>query len=224
MTDTNEGLLPPFGARRLLYVGTGSIGVAHAPYWVTLLRLGYPELGLRVVMTRSAERFVSRGALAPMAGGEVLLDAWPDGPVQSALHVELAEWADAVIVQPATLHFLARFARGLADTPVLLALQCTTVPIVLAPALPPGAVESVAYRRHLAALAERPNVAVVPPVPGTSATTGRKDASAAAGLPDLLRAAEDLRMRLARGGRGGRTTDSPTARDHPPLPLRKAPS
>jgi phosphopantothenoylcysteine decarboxylase/phosphopantothenate--cysteine ligase len=96
-------------------------------------------LELRVAVTRNAERFVTRGALGPMSGGNALLDAWPDGPVDRALHVELAEWADTVIVHPASLHFLARLAQGLADTPVLLALQCTTAPVVLAPALPPGA-------------------------------------------------------------------------------------
>lgn len=216
MTDTSPTALPSFGARRLLYVGTGSIGVAHAPYWVTLLRLGYPELELRVAVTRSAERFVTRGALGPMSGGNTLLDAWPDGPVDRALHVELAEWADTVIVHPASMHFLARLAQGLADTPVLLALQCTTAPVVLAPALPLGAVDSVPYRRHLAALADRPNITVVPPLPGLSSTTGRWDAASAAPLPQLIAAAEELRTTLADGA------PAPAAEVHPPRISRKA--
>ncbi|MEU5212396.1 flavoprotein [Streptomyces sp. NPDC020742] len=194
MTGGRKGAeLPPFAARRLLYVGTGALSVAHAPFWMKWLRTGYPDLELRVVVTRSAERFVARGALAPVVGRDILVDSWPDGPTATALHVELAEWADTVIVNPASMNFLARFALGSADTPVLLALQCTTAPVVVAPALPPGGVDSVAYRRHCRALAEHRNVVVVPPKPGLSTTTGRMDAAVAAPLPELVEAAEALR-------------------------------
>ena len=194
MTGRWTSELPPFGARRLLYVGTGALSVAHAPFWMKWLRTGYPELELRVVLTRSAERFVTRGALAPVVGQDILVDRWPDGPVVSAPHVELAEWADTVIVHPASMNFLARFALGVADTPVLLALQCTTAPVVIAPAPPPGGVDSVAYKRHCQALSEHPNVLVVQPETGLSVTTGRMDAAVAAPLPDLVEAAEALRV------------------------------
>ncbi|WDF39836.1 flavoprotein [Streptomyces sp. T12] len=193
--DPTAAGLPAFGARRLLYVGTGALSAAHMPFWLNWLRQGYPDVEVRPLITRSAERFVSRGALAPLAGREALLDAWPDGPVHAAPHVELAEWAEAVVVHPASLNFLARLALGLADTPVMLALQCTSAPVVLAPSLPPGALRSAAYRRHRAALEERPNVSVVPPTPGLSSTTGRMDAALAAPLPELLTAAERLRTR-----------------------------
>ena len=190
--------VPALNASRLLYIGTGSLTVTHMPFWLNWLSIAYPDLKLRLVVTRSAERFVTRAALAPLAGGgEVLLDVWPERPAPTALHVELAEWAEVVLVYPATLHYLARLAVGLADTPSLLAVQCTTAPVVVAPTLPPGAAASPVYRRHVAALAERPNVRVVPPVPAVSATTGRPDAAAAPPLPDLIAAAEELRARLA---------------------------
>lgn len=205
MTEPTAGRaagLPAFGARRLLYVGTGALSVAHMPFWLNWLRSGYPDVEVRPVVTRGAERFVSRGALAPLAGREALLDAWPDGPVHSAPHVELAEWAEVALVHPASMHFLARYALGLADTPVLLALQCTSAVVVLAPSLPPGALTSPAYRRHHEALADRPGVAVVPPGPGLSTTTGRMDAALSAPLPDLLVAAERLRSESGRNGTG----------------------
>jgi phosphopantothenoylcysteine decarboxylase/phosphopantothenate--cysteine ligase len=188
--------VPALGVRRLLYVGSGALSVAHTPLWVNWLRAGYPELELRVAVTRSAERFVSRGGLAPLVGGEVLLDVWPDEPVHIAPHVELAEWAQAVVVTPASMNFMARLAQGMADTPVMLALQCTRAPVVLAPSLPPGCLDSVPYAQHLAALAERSNITVVPPVPGVSSTTGRMDAALAAPVPQLLTALERLRLAM----------------------------
>ncbi|MEU8705041.1 flavoprotein [Streptomyces sp. NPDC048565] len=191
--------VPPLGISRLLVVVTGSASASNMPFWLTWLGQVYPELETRVVVTRSAERFVTLQALMDHRGTDVRTDTWPaDEP--SALHVEWAEWAEAVLVYPATFHFLARCALGLADSPALLAIQCCTVPVVLAPALPPGGWQSPVCAGHVAALAERPNTAVVPPVPAVSRTTGRKDAWAPAILPEVLREVERLRERQDRRG------------------------
>ncbi|MFE3067919.1 flavoprotein [Streptomyces roseus] len=187
---------PPLGISRLLLVVTGAVSAAELPYWLGWLRSAHPDLELRIGMTASAERFVSRVALAGHSGAEVLADRWAEDEVH-ARHVLWTEWAEAVIVAPATLHFLARLALGLADSPALLAAQCTTAPVVLLPALPPGGLESAAYRAHHAALAARPNVAVLPPRPGLSMTTGREDAWAPAPLPDALAMVEQRRRELA---------------------------
>ncbi|MFR0359363.1 flavoprotein [Streptomyces sediminimaris] len=174
---------------RLLLFGTGALSVAFLPFWLNWLRVTRPRTEVRLAVTRSAERFVSTTALGAILGGEVLLDVWPgtaDCSAPHVDHVELAQWADAVAVHPAGLHFIGRFAQGLADTPVLMALQCTRAVIGIAPALPPGAEAGPAYRGHLQALERYDNVAVAPPHPGRSASTGRDDASAAAPLPALL--------------------------------------
>ncbi|MFD0375085.1 flavoprotein [Streptomyces sp. NPDC127112] len=183
---------PPFTARRLLYVGTGSLGVMFMPMWVHWLRASYPELAVRTVITRSAAKFVTPTALSVFAGHVSQLDSWTEETETSAAHVEMAEWADAVIVHPATFHFTSRLALGMADTPVLLSLQCTRAPVVLAPALPPGAMASAAWQSHMSALERRANVHVVTPHPGVSITTGKPDAATAAPLPEVLAAAERL--------------------------------
>ncbi|GAA1435950.1 hypothetical protein GCM10009601_62790 [Streptomyces thermospinosisporus] len=193
---------PAFGARQLLYVGTGSLGVMFMPMWSQWLRTSYPQLEVRTVITRSAEQFVTRTALTVFSGSEILVDAWPDEPRPKALHVELAQWPDAVVIQPASFHFVSRLALGMADTPVLLALQCTQAAVAVAPALPPGGHDSPAYRRHIEALAERPNVVVIPPTTGRSVTTGRMEASVAAPLSEVLARTEQLRLQmLAQSGR-----------------------
>ncbi|MET9424346.1 flavoprotein [Streptomyces sp. NPDC006540] len=205
-TKMAAGPAPAFGARRVLFVGTGAIGVMFMPMWVNWLRTAYPDVELRTMVTRSAERFVTRTALTAFAGDEVLRDAWPEEPEVGARHVELAQWPDAIVVHPATFHFVSRLALGVADTPLMLALQCTRAPIAVAPALPPGGVESFAYQQHVAALERRPNVAVVPPQPGFSVTTGQMDASVATPLPEVIPTLEHLRARLVAGAaeRGAR--------------------
>ncbi|WP_234327707.1 flavoprotein [Streptomyces sp. NRRL F-2664] len=190
---------PALGISRLLLVVTGAVAAAELPYWLGWLRSTYPSLELRIGVTASAERFVSRVTLAGHSGAEVLPDRWAEDEVH-ARHVLWTEWAEAVVVAPATLHFMARLALGLADSPALLAAQCTTAPVVLLPALPPGGLHSAAYRAHHAALAARPNVAVLPPRPGLSMTTGREDAWAPAPLPDALAMVEQRRRELAAAG------------------------
>ncbi|WP_251073965.1 flavoprotein [Streptomyces sp. ISL-111] len=186
---------PGLGIERLLVVVTGSAYAWSTPYWLDLLRLHHPRLDVKVVLTRSAERFVTRQSVASRVGGEVYGDGWPaDAP--GARHVEWAEWADAFVVYPATLHFLARLALGLSDSPALLAAHCSGAPVAVAPALPPGGLESPVVREHWATLAARPNVVLVPPIPGRSLTTGRDDAWVPPPLPDVLHL---LAERLASG-------------------------
>lgn len=172
---TPPGHVPDLGLHRLLLVVTGSATASEVPLLVSWLTRAYPDLELTIVLTRSARRFVTPGALAGQSGSDVLLDEWPADDWH-ARHVEWAEWAEAILVYPATLSWISRLALGLADSPALLAAQCTTAPVVLAPALPPGGYGSAAYRRHWEALSTRPNVAVAPPQPVSSQTTGRQDA------------------------------------------------
>ncbi|MFD4697623.1 flavoprotein [Streptomyces niveus] len=191
------GTPEPVGVRRLLVVGTGSVTAAHLPFWASWLKTAQPGVEVRYVLTGAATRFVTREALVAIGGCDVLADRWPEEPEPRARHVDLAQWPDAVVVLPATLNYLARLALGLGDSPSMLALQCTDAAIALAPALPPGGVRSAAYEEHSAKLAGRRNVVVVPPHPGRSTTSGRREAWAPASFPDVLAAADALRAELA---------------------------
>lgn len=186
---------PVFGGRRLLYVATGSVATMFLPMWLHWLKEVHPELEVRVALTRSARNFVGSSAVALTGGRPPITDEWPQTP-DSALHVELADWPDTILVHPATFHFTARFALGLADSPLLLALECTPAAIAIAPSPPPGGEKSPAYLRHIAALQERPNTVVVPPKPGFSLSTGKPSTSAAT-VPDCLNALEKQRRTMA---------------------------
>ncbi|MFE0462677.1 flavoprotein [Kitasatospora sp. NPDC058965] len=175
-------------SHRLLLVATGSIMVAHLPTELFWLRRQQPELEVQVVLTRSAGRFVSKEALHAVAGRPVLDDAWePGSDTAGARHVEWARWAELAVVWPATMHYTARLALGLADSPSLLALHCTGAPVGVAPSLPPGGWESPVMAGHVAALEARPGVKVVPPEPGLSWTTGKADGWLCPPLTAVLR-------------------------------------
>ncbi|MGW1745053.1 flavoprotein [Streptomyces sp. NPDC002092] len=189
---------PALNMERLLVVSAGSAFATGMPYWADWLRLSYPDLEIKLVLTRTAQRFVTRQALAGRLHrrGEVLLDEWPEDE-PTARHVELAEWAQGIVVYPATFHFTARLALGLADSPALLACHCTRAPVAVAPALPPGGLDSAAFQAHWATLAARPHTVLVPPHPGVSLTTGRADAWVPPLLPEVIRMLEHRRAELA---------------------------
>jgi phosphopantothenoylcysteine decarboxylase/phosphopantothenate--cysteine ligase len=197
-----QGQAIAFTPRRLLLVGTGAIGVTFLPYWIKWLRMALPDVECRVVVTRSAERFVTREALSALNSSVAALDEWPAEPRTTALHVEWAQWAEAIAVYPATVSFITRFALGMGDSPALLAMQCTQVPVGIAPSLPPGAIHNPVLRRHMRELEERPNVCLLPPQRGHSATTGRNDAYVPPELPGLL-----TLMERPRGAADGRAEE-----------------
>ena len=112
---------------------TGGIAAYKAPELVRRLR----ERGatVQVVMTGSAGQFVTETALQAVSGQPVRQSLW-DKEAEAAMgHIELARWADLVLIAPATAEFMARLAAGAA--PDLLTTLClaSKAPIVLAPAM-----------------------------------------------------------------------------------------
>lgn len=183
----------------LLWVVTGSVSASFVPFHLNFLQHNHPDIDVRMVVTRSAEKFVSRISLLALSSDRVRVDDWDaEGPGHSP-HVEWSRWADAVLVYPATFSLITRLAAGGADTPATLALQLTTAPIVLAPSLPPGGGTAPAYLDAVVCLQRRPDVLVLPTIAALSTETGRRDAHAPASFPAALD--------LAVGGAGPEKSD-----------------
>lgn len=183
-----------FSVHRLLIVGTGALGVTFLPYWLNWLRLTHPHVETRTVVTKGAQRFVTRTALSAVAGHETLTDTWdrPGDAPQDALHVELAQWPEAIAVYPCSMHYLGRLALGLTESPSLLALQCTKAFIGVAPAVPPGGIESVAFQQHASAVRKQPRLTVASPRPAPSSASEHAPGFAAAPFPELLERIEAM--------------------------------
>ena len=118
--------------RILLGIG-GGIAAYKAPSLVRDLRFRGAEIA--VVLTENAKRFVAETALQAVAGSKPRSTLW-DADAEAAMgHIELARWADAVVIAPATANLLARLAAGLADDLLTTACLATTAPIFVAPAM-----------------------------------------------------------------------------------------
>ena len=112
---------------------TGGIAAYKAPELVRRLR--DRGASVQVVITESAAQFVTETALQAVSGLPVRQSLW-DKKAEAAMgHIELARWADLVLIAPATAEFIARLAAGAA--PDLLTTLClaTKAPIVIAPAM-----------------------------------------------------------------------------------------
>jgi phosphopantothenoylcysteine decarboxylase/phosphopantothenate--cysteine ligase len=106
-------------------------------------------------MTPEARHFVSPLALQTLSGERVrgeLFDAEEEGLIG---HIALADWADVVVVAPATANTLAKMAQGLADDLVSTLLLATRAPVLVAPAMNVHMWEHQATRENVARLRER---------------------------------------------------------------------
>jgi phosphopantothenoylcysteine decarboxylase/phosphopantothenate--cysteine ligase len=139
--------------KRILLGVTGGIAAYKSAELVRRLRDAGAEV--RVAMTAAARSFVTPLTFQALSGHRVhttLLDAEAEAAMG---HIELARWADAVLVAPASADFMARLAHGLADD--LLATLClaTAAPIVLAPAMNRQMWAAEATRNNAARLSRR---------------------------------------------------------------------
>jgi len=111
----------------------GGIAAYKAPDLVRRLRERGAEV--QIVMTASAAEFVTETSLQAVSGRPLRSNLWDKEAEAAMSHIELARWADVVLIAPATAEVMARIASGAA--PDLLSTIClaTEAPIVLAPAM-----------------------------------------------------------------------------------------
>ena len=116
---------------RVLVGITGGI----AAYKSAEIVRAFSELGhdVRVIATPNALRFIGAATLEALSHNQLFSDLYSDIP--DVRHIELAQWAEVVLIAPATASFLARSASGLADDLLGNVLLATTAPIAVAPAM-----------------------------------------------------------------------------------------
>ena len=120
-------------AGRVLLGVTGGIAAYKSPDLVRRLLEGGAEV--QVVMTRAAREFVGAAALQAVSGRPVRIDLWDDIAEAAMGHIELARWADQIIVAPATANFIAAYAGGLATDLLTTLCLATEAKVTLAPAM-----------------------------------------------------------------------------------------
>lgn len=145
-------------------------------------RLVERHVEVQVVMTAAAREFIGATTFQALSGRPVRDSLW-DATAEAAMgHIELARWADVVLVAPATADFLARLVAGRADDLLSTLCLATTAPVVVVPAMNQQMWAAAAMQANVATLKER-GVRLLGPATG-------EQACGEYGLGRMLEAAE----------------------------------
>jgi phosphopantothenoylcysteine decarboxylase/phosphopantothenate--cysteine ligase len=123
---------------------------------------------VQVVMTRGAREFVGPLTFQAVSGRRVRDDLWDPAAEAAMGHIELARWADVVVVAPASANFLGTLAAGLGNDLLSTVCLATTAPIVLAPAMNQAMWANAAVQANRALLEAR-GVRLIGPASGDQA-------------------------------------------------------
>ena len=118
---------------------------------------------VKVVMTPSATKFIAPLTFQTVSRNPVLTSFWEEA--DGIGHIEYADWADVVVVVPASANTIAKLAHGLADNAVLAVTLATKAPIVLAPAMNVNMWENCATQANIKTIAQR-GIRIVEPEKG----------------------------------------------------------
>ncbi|MCK7547606.1 bifunctional phosphopantothenoylcysteine decarboxylase/phosphopantothenate--cysteine ligase CoaBC [Marinobacter koreensis] len=155
------------GARRILVGVTGGIAAYKSAELVRHLKKAGCEV--RVVMTRGAEAFVTPLTFQALSGEPVRTSLLDPEAEAGMGHIELAKWAEQILVAPASADFMARLANGLADDLLTTVCCATESPIVVAPAMNQAMWRNHRTQRNLSLLLSDPQIRIWGPDQGDQA-------------------------------------------------------
>lgn len=153
------------GQHVLLCVGGG---IAAYKSLELVRRLRAEGALVQVAMTAGAQHFVTPLSFQALSGQATRTTLWDDASEAAMGHIELARWADRVLIAPATADLLAKLAHGLADDLVSTLCLATTAPVAVVPAMNNRMWAHPATQANLAVLQAR-GVQVIGPEDGAQA-------------------------------------------------------
>jgi phosphopantothenoylcysteine decarboxylase/phosphopantothenate--cysteine ligase len=157
---------PSLANRRILLGVTGGIAAYKSADLIRRLQ----DLGatVQVVMTKAAQEFITPLTMQALSGHPVHTDLLDPAAEAAMGHIELARWADLVLIAPASADFIARLAHGHADDLLTTLCLATPAPIALAPAMNQGMWRDPSTQENIALLRERQH-ALFGPAEGSQA-------------------------------------------------------
>ena len=120
-------------AKRIVLGVTGGIAAYKAAMLLRLLKQAGHEV--RVVMTQSAQAFVQPLTFQALSGIPVYTDVIHDGSDNGMAHIDLAKWADLIVIAPASANCIASLAHGMASDLLSTLCLATKAPVLVAPAM-----------------------------------------------------------------------------------------
>lgn len=185
---------------------SGGIAAYKAPELVR--RLQDTGANVRVILTPNAARFVSPLSLAAVSNHGVISDQWGDPSSGGVDHIELARWADLLLIAPATANILAKLAVGIADDALSTYALAHRKAVIVAPAMNTFMLAHPTVRENLTRLRDR-GVEIIEPVDGLLAC-GEEGAGKMPDVPDLVQAVQSLLVTRDLEGRRILVTAGPT--------------
>jgi phosphopantothenoylcysteine decarboxylase/phosphopantothenate--cysteine ligase len=141
-------------ARRRILLGVSG-GIAAYKACELVRRLREVDAEVRVVMTAGAARFVTATTFQALSGQPVRSSLWDEHAEAAMGHLELARWAERILIAPASADVIARLAHGQADDLLTTLCLASEAPLVLAPAMNHRMWLHPATQANMAALRER---------------------------------------------------------------------
>ena len=199
-------MLARLANKRIVLGVSGGIAAYKAAELVRRLRDAGAEV--QVVMTAAAQQFITPLTLQALSGHPVHTDLLDPAAEAAMGHIELARWADLVLVAPASADCLARLAQGIANDLLTTLWLATKAKLAVAPAMNQQMWAAAAVQANLAVLRER-GVAVFGPAAGAQAC-GDVGAGRLLEAVELAAACADLFQTGALTGRHVVITAGPT--------------
>lgn len=151
-------------------------------------RLVAANYEVRCVMTEAAQEFLGAKTLEAITGAAVITGFWDGSENGSISHIALADWADCVVIAPATADTIAKLALGFSENPLLALVLATRAATVVAPAMNCNMWEHAATQRNVETLRSH-GVTIVDPAHGMLAC-GWEGSGRLAELDDIVLAME----------------------------------
>lgn len=149
--------------KQIIVIVTGGIAAYKAAYFVReLVKQGAV---VRVVMTSSAQQFITPFTFEVLTQQPVMTDMFHPIKAGSVQHIEWAQWADLIFVVPATANLIAKMAQGIADDAALTIILASQAQKVVAPAMNDQMWENPATQRNIQQL-QHDNILVIMPTTG----------------------------------------------------------
>ena len=152
--------------RRILVAIAGGIAAYKGAELVRLLKKQGAEV--RVILTRGAREFITPLTMQALSGEPVHTELLDESAEAGMGHIQLARWADLLIIAPATADVIARLAQGRADDLMTTVTLATAAPVAIAPAMNQQMWANAATQENLTLLTRR-NIQIIGPEQGEQA-------------------------------------------------------
>ncbi|WP_026574832.1 bifunctional phosphopantothenoylcysteine decarboxylase/phosphopantothenate--cysteine ligase CoaBC [Bacillus sp. UNC438CL73TsuS30] len=138
--------------KKIVLCVTGGIAVYKAAALTS--KLVQAGVQVKVILSESASKFVTPLTFQALSRNEVYIDTFDEKDPSVIAHINLADWADLILVAPATANTIAKLANGLGDNMMTTTLLATQAPVWIAPAMNVHMYDHPAVKKNLAILAE----------------------------------------------------------------------